>query len=579
MKNSWVRELQFLHSNGKGVNITARHAIMETEKPAREWRQLQALFEAGTATGLTDGQLLERYRAKRTESSEAAAAAELAFAALVDRHGAMVWGVCRRVLGNAHEAEDAFQATFLILVRKAGTVRVDGSLGRWLYGVATRVARRARSDAEHRRSAIGGVPPPSSDDPASEAELRDLCAVVSEELDGLPAKYRCAVELCHLQGMTYEQAARQLNWPVATVKNRLTKGRLRLRQRLARRGLASGALAVGMNAALTDQTRAAVPPQLVQSTSRAATAGASGGLPATVVELTEGVLQMMKWQKLKLMAASFLAALGIGVTAHALSERAPNGTIVTALPLQTAAQPAESPAEQKGRDPRWARSLPCGATIEVVGISSVPSGPNTWWRPDGTPLRPAPCDPREKKTNADNAIDKVVLVRLDQIPLGADHEWTIIDARGHNRRPARRGGKPVPGLSETVASVRADTSSCTVRFKVAAGPWNTIATGGKDVFGGGTAAVGSYIFGYPTASAQGTTLSVTHNINDQCVRIVAVGNDGKVTAGLIRSTIDVTAFRQIQLEFDPPPDEIKEFRLETRPYEQVEIPLIALKRE
>ena len=201
-------------------------------------RQLRALFAAGTATGLTDSELLERYTAKRAESAEAATAAEMAFAALVDRHGAMVWGVCHRVLGDAHEAEDAFQATFLVLVRKAGSVRVDGSLGRWLYGVAHRVALRARSEARAARSGIGRAPATSSDDPVGEVELRDLRNAVGEELDRLPAKYRCPVELCHLQGMTYDQAARQLNWPVATVKSRLTKGRLRLRERLARRGLA-----------------------------------------------------------------------------------------------------------------------------------------------------------------------------------------------------------------------------------------------------------------------------------------------------------------------------------------------------
>ena len=113
-------------------------------------RQIRALFAGGTATGLSDGELLERYAARRAESAEAATAAEMAFEALVDRHGAMVWGVCRRVLGDAHAAEDAFQATFLILVRKAGSVRVDGSLGRWLYGVARRVALRARSEGERR---------------------------------------------------------------------------------------------------------------------------------------------------------------------------------------------------------------------------------------------------------------------------------------------------------------------------------------------------------------------------------------------------------------------------------------------
>lgn len=143
-------------------------------------RQLRGLFAAGTATGLTDTELLERYTAKRAESAEAATAAEMAFATLADRHGAMVWGVCHRVLGDTHEAEDAFQATFLILVRKAGSVRVDRSLGRWLYGVAHRVALRARSETEHRRSGIGRVPPTSSDDPVGDAELGELRDAVGE---------------------------------------------------------------------------------------------------------------------------------------------------------------------------------------------------------------------------------------------------------------------------------------------------------------------------------------------------------------------------------------------------------------
>ena len=110
-------------------------------------------------------------------------------------------------------------------------------------------------------------------------ELRDLRNAVGEELDRLPAKYRCPVELCHLQGMTYDQAARQLNWPVATVKSRLTKGRLRLRERLTRRGLAPGTVAVGLATALTGEARAAVPQELVQSTARAATSCATGIVP------------------------------------------------------------------------------------------------------------------------------------------------------------------------------------------------------------------------------------------------------------------------------------------------------------
>ena len=132
-------------------------------------------------------------------------------------------------------------------------------------------------------------------------ELRDLRGAVGDELDRLPAKYRCPVELCHLQGMTYDQAARQLNWPVATVKSRLTKGRLRLRERLTRRGLAPAAVAAAT--ALTSEARAAVPQELVRSTARAATSCATGVFPAAVIDLTEGVLKMMMWEKLKLVAA------------------------------------------------------------------------------------------------------------------------------------------------------------------------------------------------------------------------------------------------------------------------------------
>ena len=202
----------------------------EADNPAAHCGNCEPCSPVGTATGLTDSELLDQYNARRAESADAATAAEMAFAALVDRHGAMVWGVCRRVLGDVHEAEDAFQATFLVLVRKAGSVRVNGSLGRWLYG--GRPSRRASSAVRGRATrdpGSAGSPERRADDPVGEVELRDLAHAVGEELDRLPAKYRCPVELCHLQGMTYDQAARQLNWPVATVKSRLTKGRLRLR--------------------------------------------------------------------------------------------------------------------------------------------------------------------------------------------------------------------------------------------------------------------------------------------------------------------------------------------------------------
>src|SRR5262249_55695704 len=141
-------------------------------------RQLRALFAVGTATGLSDGELLELYTSRRAESAEAAKTAETAFAALMDRHGAVVWGVCHRMLGDAQEAEDAFQATFLVLLRKADSVRVDGSLGRWLYGVAHRVARRARSAAQRRSFGFGRTAPGPDIDPTGEVEISELRSVV-----------------------------------------------------------------------------------------------------------------------------------------------------------------------------------------------------------------------------------------------------------------------------------------------------------------------------------------------------------------------------------------------------------------
>ncbi len=546
-------------------------------QPGSALRQLRTLFTAGTATGLTDGELLERYKAKRAESAEAAAAAEMAFAALVDRHGAMVWGVCHRVLGDAHEAEDAFQATFLILVRKAGSVRVDGSLGRWLYGVAHRVALRARSEAERRRSGIGRVPPTSSDASVGEVELSDLRHAVGEELDRLSAKYRCPVELCHLQGMTYDQAARQLNWPVATVKSRLTRGRLRSRKRLTQRGLAPSAVAVGLATALTAEARAAVPRELVQSTTRVGTACGTGVFPTAVTDLTEGVLKMMIYEKLKLIAVAALVT--VGLTAQALSQQAPIGGILATRPPQPAAQSGEKPNEKTLGDRRWVRGLPSGAIIEVIGISTFPSGPDTWWRPDGTMLQPAPCDPIEPRISGDNAVPMLVLVRLARIPDGADHEWSITEARGAAEGPAMRDRKPLPGLSETTALLPADASNCTVLFKVAAGPWKTIQTWGKNPGGVGHRNGASYIFGDAIATEKGTTLSVTHNILDKPVRLVAVDADGKEFPAEIRSATSVKDFQQIVVEFDQPPAQIKEFWLQTRPFEQVEIPRIALKRK
>jgi len=244
-------------------------------------RQLATLFNVGAAAGLSDGQLLGRYLTREPE------AAELAFAALVERHGPMVLRVCRRVLDDPHAAQDAFQATFLVLARRGGSVRRRDSVASWLHGVALRVAGRARRSAalrrSHERRYAGRV---SEAVPGPCGDAADLGPVLHEEISRLPDRYRTPVILCYLEGQTCEQAAGRLGCPVGTVKSRLARARDRLRRRLARRGLAP----VGVGALLSaEATRGAVPARLAEATARAAVT--SGAVPAAVHELVQGVLK------------------------------------------------------------------------------------------------------------------------------------------------------------------------------------------------------------------------------------------------------------------------------------------------
>jgi RNA polymerase sigma-70 factor (ECF subfamily) len=269
-------------------------------------RELHTLFDVGTFAGLGDGQLLERFEARRGEG------AELAFAALVERHGPMVLRVCRGVLRDAHAADDAFQATFLVLARRAGSVRKRESVGSWLHGVAYRVARcaraaEARRRAHERRAAEMAARAGGGEGPD------DLGPVLHEEIGRLPDRYRAAVVLCDLEGSTYEEAARRLGWPVGTIKSRLARGRARLRARLARRGVAPAAGgAIGLAPAALR-----VPPALAEATVRVAMQGstghaaAAGAVPASVAALTDGVLKAMMLSKIKLaLAATAVVALG-----------------------------------------------------------------------------------------------------------------------------------------------------------------------------------------------------------------------------------------------------------------------------
>ena len=264
-------------------------------------KSVRTLLDVGTSTGVSDGQLLERFLLRRDDT------AEVAFAALVERHGPMVLRTCRGVLHDVHAAEDAFQATFLILARKAPSIRQGDSVASWLFGVARRVAVRADAQrklrAVHERQAgvMAEANAWSSDRPPEPMHE------VQEEVDRLPERYRAPVVLCYLEGLTHEEAAIRLRLPASTVRVRLMRARSRLRDRLTRRGLAPAALA-GLSAG---RALAAIPAPLVNETIRAAiqvAAGRAAGVSTPVAALVEGVVQTMFLAKLK-MAAALLAAL------------------------------------------------------------------------------------------------------------------------------------------------------------------------------------------------------------------------------------------------------------------------------
>jgi RNA polymerase sigma factor (sigma-70 family) len=328
---------------------------------------LRTVLGGPAAADVTDWQLLQRFVGAQDQA---------AFESLMQRHAALIFGVCERALGHTQDAEDVFQATFMVLARKAGSIRRHRAVGSWLYGVAHRLALRARADAARRRRHELGKKLPAPRDPLEEISGRELCRVVDEEIHALAERYRAPLLLCYLQAQTQEEAARQLGWSTRTLRRRLERGRELLQARLTRRGLAFSAALLGTlltttgrsSAALARLARAALNVIPIGRTAEAAGI-TDASLRATA--LTDGLLRALFVAKLQALAVAVLTlsvvAAGTGLCVSALVAMQPGpthpdgGTHVATRPLP------ETPARTGPliHTDRYGDPVPSGAQVRL----------------------------------------------------------------------------------------------------------------------------------------------------------------------------------------------------------------------
>jgi RNA polymerase sigma factor (sigma-70 family) len=353
-------------------------------------RHIRKLGGPQAAADPSDAELLRDFAVRREEG---------AFAALVQRHGPLVLSVCRRVLRHEQDAEDAFQATFLVLAHRAAAIRRAESLASWLYGVAQRIARKARSDAATRAASLtlaaAGVlrARGTQPEPPAEASLRELQRLLDEEVSGLPEKYRVPFVLCCLEGHSRAEAARQLGWNEGTLSGRLALARQLLRQRLARRGVALTAALCAV--ALAPSAHAVVPVTLARLTVEAVvrfTVGGGASASVQAVTLAEGVLRAMTVTKIRTAALLLLVLAVAGAGAGLLTLQALAGK--PAEGERPAAASPTAPARDQPRADRYGDALPAGAVARLgtVRLRHRQSVNGVAFSPDGKVLASAGWD-------------------------------------------------------------------------------------------------------------------------------------------------------------------------------------------
>jgi RNA polymerase sigma factor (sigma-70 family) len=338
-------------------------------------RQLRWVLSAEHVSGLSDAQLLKRFLEEKDET---------AFAALMHRHGRLVMGVCRRVLGNVQDAEDIYQATFVILARNARRIRKHDAIGSWLYQVAYRLAHKMRRGGQRRRIHESQVAAAAPCDPLAEVSWREVRAILDAELAGLPDKCRAPLLLCYFEGRTQEEAARQLGWPVRTLQSRIARGKELLGARLARRGLVFGSASAVLLLS-TEWALAHVPTVAAQAAWRAAALAAEGAsikstVSTSVAAIVEGALRQMATFKILKLASCAALAFGIlGTSLGFVIGQSPPAAVKPAQDILLVSQAAQQPPLRAGDDP-----LPDGAFLRL-GTSRLRHAV-VWsiaWSPDG----------------------------------------------------------------------------------------------------------------------------------------------------------------------------------------------------
>ena len=322
---------------------------MRTSSLITVGRDLESLYEHGTYGGLADAQLLEQFAAHRDEG---------AFEVLVCRHGPMIFGVCRRILGNSHDAEDAFQATFLVLARKAASIARRELVAGWLYAVARQTAKKARAlkarKQTHERQVAHMIEP----EMVPHDPWDDRLQLFDEELSRLPDRYRLPIILCELEGKTHQEAARHLGWPIGTVSGRLSRARTILGERLSRRDRSlSGASLAAL--CVRGSSPASLPTSLIAATVEAAGAFvaktfATGVISAQVTTLAEVMMRVLMLKKLAILVLCLTIGLGGGLTTSFALQSSPPPAEQDRAPRADGATAPEPSAEQDRKQARTA---------------------------------------------------------------------------------------------------------------------------------------------------------------------------------------------------------------------------------